>query len=149
MAMEKVATVRVLFADTDAMGIVYYANYLKWFETGRVELMRSLGMAYRELTGIGVHLPVTEASVRYLSPARYDDFLDIHAEVRGFRRASISFGYRIKREDGALLADGSTVHAFTDGDGKIVRVPALFLEKTGIGRPISLKGVSRGTKSGA
>ena len=88
--MEKVATVRVLFADTDAMGIVYYANYLRWFETGRVELMRNLGMAYRELTGIGVHLPVTEASVRYMAPARYDDILDIHAEVRGFRRASIT-----------------------------------------------------------
>ena len=146
--MEKVATVRVLFADTDAMGIVYYANYLKWFETGRVELMRSLGMAYRELTGIGVHLPVTEASVRYLAPARYDDFIDIHAEIRGFRRASIEFVYRIER-GGVLLADGSTVHAFTDGGGKIVRVPALFLEKTGIGRTISLKGVSRGTKSGA
>jgi len=146
--MEKVAKVRVLFADTDAMGIVYYANYLKWFETGRVELMRKLGMAYRELTGIGVHLPVTEASVRYLAPARYDDFLDIHSEVRGFRRASITFGYRIERGDGALLADGFTVHAFTDGDGKIVRVPGLFLEKTGIGRTISLKGGSRGTKPG-
>jgi acyl-CoA thioester hydrolase len=148
MAMEKVATVRVLFADTDAMGIVYYANYLKWFETGRVELMRSLGMAYRELTGIGVHLPVTEASVRYLAPARYDDFIDIHAEIRGFRRASIEFGYRIER-GGVLLADGSTVHAFTDGGGKIVRVPALFLEKTGIGRQIPMKGENRGTKSGA
>ena len=131
--MERVAEVRVLFADTDAMGIAYYANYLKWFEAGRVELMRSIGMAYRELTGIGVHLPVTEANVRYLSPARYDDLLAIRAEVRGFRRASITFGYRIDREDGTLLADGSTVHAFTDGDGKVVRVPETFLAKTGLG----------------
>ncbi len=130
--MERVVTVRVLFADTDAMGIVYYANYLKWFEAGRVELMRRMGMAYRELTGIGIHLPVTEATVRYLSPARYDDLLSIHAEIRGWKRASIAFGYRIEREDGTALADGSTVHAFTDADGKIVRVPEIFLAKTGL-----------------
>jgi acyl-CoA thioester hydrolase len=147
--MERVATVRVLFADTDAMGIVYYANYLKWFETGRVELMRKLGMAYRELTGIGVHLPVTEAVVRYLSPARYDDLLAVHAEVRGCKRASIAFGYRIEREDGSLLADGATVHAFTDGDGKIIRVPDSFLEKTGLKGKISSKEENRGTKPGA
>lgn len=146
--MEQVATVRVLFADTDAMGIVYYANYLKWFEMGRVELMRRLGMAYRELTGIEVHLPVTEASVRYHSPARYDDLLSIHAEVLGCKRASITFGYRIEREDGVLLADGATVHAFTDGDGKIVRIPGLFLEKTGIRQPLSSKGGIHGTKPG-
>lgn len=148
--MERVATVRVLFADTDAMGIVYYANYLRWFETGRVEVMRRRGMAYRELTGKGIHLPVTQASVRYFSPARYDDLLAIHAEIRECKRASIAFGYRIEREDGVLLADGETVHAFTDGDGKIVRIPELFFEKTGIRRqPSSSKGGSRGTKPSA
>ncbi len=147
--MERVATVRVLFADTDAMGIVYYANYLKWFETGRVEVMRRQGMAYRELTDTGIHLPVTEASVRYLSPARYDDLLAIHAEIRECRRASISFGYRIEREDGLLLADGETVHAFTDGDGRIVRIPEMFFEKTGCRRQSSSKGGRRGTKPGA
>ena len=146
--MEQVATVRVLFADTDAMGIVYYANYLKWFEKGRVELMRRLGMAYRELTGAGIHLPVTEASVRYLSPARYDDLLAIRAEIRSCKRASIAFGYRIERVDGVLLAEGETVHAFTDGDGKIVRIPKPFHEKTGIRQSISSKGGSRGTKPG-
>ncbi len=144
--MEQVATVRVLFADTDAMGIVYYANYLKWFEKGRVELMRRLGMAYRDLTGRGIHLPVTEATVRYLSPARYDDLLSIRAEIRGCKRASIAFGYRIENENGILLADGSTLHAFTDGEGKIVRIPDHFLEKTGIGKPSSSKGGSCGTK---
>src|SRR3972149_1820458 len=147
--MERVAEVRVLFADTDAMGIVYYANYLKWFEMGRGELMRSMGVADRELTGIGVHLPVTEATVRYLSPARYDDLLAIRAEVQGFRRASITFGYRIEREDGTLLADGSTVHAFTDGDGKVVRVPETFLAKTGLGQPFSSQGGGRGSTPGA
>lgn len=146
--MERVAEVRVLFADTDAMGIVYYANYLKWFEAGRVELMRRMGMAYRELTGIGVHLPVTEANVRYLSPARYDDLLSVYAEVLVRKRASIAFGYRIDREDGTILADGATVHAFTDGDGRIIRVPEIFLAKTGLGEPFSSKGGGRGTKPG-
>lgn len=130
--MERVATVRVIFGDTDAMGIAYYGNYLRWFEVGRVELLRRKGMAYRDLTGAGVHLPVTEASVRYHSPARYDDLLDVHAALRGMRRASIAFGYRIVREDGRLIAEGSTVHAFTDGSGKVVRVPAEFLRRTGM-----------------
>lgn len=147
--MEQVATVRVLFGDTDAMGIVYYANYLRWFEAGRVELMRKHGMACRELNGMGIHLPVTEAWIRYLSPARYDDLLAIHAEVREIRRASIAFRYRIEGKDGTLLADGSTVHAFTDVDGKIVRVPGSFIEKTGLGQPFSAKGGDRGTKPGS
>lgn len=131
--MERVATLRVIFGDTDAMGIAYYANYLRWFEVGRAELMRRKGMAYRELEDAGIHLPVTEASVRYHAPARYDDLLDIHAEMRGVRRASIAFGYRIVAADGALLAEGSTVHAFTDEAGKVVRVPAEFLRRTGLG----------------
>jgi len=142
--MKRVASVRVLFAETDAMGIVYYANYLKWFEQGRVELMRSMGMAYRDLTGIGVHLPGTEASVRYLSPARYDDLLAVHAEIRALGRASIAFAYRIEREDGTLLADGTTVHAFTDGDGNVVRVPEPFLTKTGLAKGSLGKGGQRG-----
>ena len=124
--MEKVATARVIFGETDAMGIVYYANYLKWFEMGRAELMRRRGLAYLDLTRRGVHLPVTRAEVRYLSPARYDDVLAIRAEVRGMGRASVTFGYRIEREDGTPLADGSTVHAFTDADGRVVRVPPGF-----------------------
>lgn len=129
--MERVATVRVLFADTDAMGIVYYANYLRWFETGRVELLRRMGMEYRELTSRGIHLPVTEAAVRYLLPARYDDLLEVHAEIGEPGRASVSFRYRIVRNDGAVLTEGSTVHAFTDGAGKVVRVPPGFRERTG------------------
>lgn len=124
--MEPVATARVLFADTDAMGIVYYANYLRWFEVGRVELLRGMGMAYREMTTRGIHLPVTEAAVRYLSPARYDDFLEIRAEVRELRRASVSFGYRILRAGGEVLAEGTTTHAFTDETGRVIRVPAEF-----------------------
>lgn len=142
--MKRVASVRVLFAETDAMGIVYYANYLKWFEKGRVELMRSMGMAYRELTGMGVHLPVTEAQIRYLSPARYDDLLSVRAEIRALGRASIAFAYRIEREDGTALAEGATVHAFTDGEGNVVRIPEPFLAKTGLAKRSLGKGGRRG-----
>lgn len=124
--MEHVADVRVIFADTDAMGIAYYANYLKWFEVGRVELLRKRGMAYRDLTERGIHLPVVEASVRYVSPARYDDLLRINAEVETLGGASIAFGYRLERQDGKVLAEGSTLHAFTDGSGKVVRAPVEF-----------------------
>lgn len=128
--MEHVADVRVLYGDTDAAGVAYYANYLRWFETGRAELMRRKGAAYRELTEAGVHLPVVEASVRYLSPARYDDVIQVFAEVREMRGARITFGYRLAREDGALLAEGATLHAFTDGRGKVVRPPAYLATKT-------------------
>ena len=124
--MERVATSRVIFGDTDAMGIVYYANYLRWFEIGRVELLRRKGMAYRDMTHRGIHLPVTRAEVRYLSPARYDDVLVIHAAILALKRASVSFAYRIERDDGTRLVEGSTTHAFTDDEGRVVRVPRGF-----------------------
>lgn len=126
--MEPVAEVRVIFADTDAMGIVYYANYLQWFEMGRVELLRKRGMVYRDLTAGGFHLPVVEARVRYHSPARYDDVLKIHAEVRKTGGASIAFGYLIERADGLRIAEGETLHAFTGDSGKVVRAPAEFVK---------------------
>ena len=138
--MERVATVRVLYADTDAAGVVYYANYLRWFETGRAELMRRLGIEYEALTRTGVLLPVTEAFVRYGAPARYDDTLHVHAAIRELRRASISFAYRIDREDGARLAEGHTVHAFTGSGGKIVPVPAGVRERIGIAKITEPKG---------
>ncbi|MGE5188712.1 MAG: acyl-CoA thioesterase [Gemmatimonadota bacterium] len=124
--MEAVATARVIFGDTDAMGIAYYANYLRWFEIGRVELLRRRGMVYRELSGRGIHLPVTRAEIRYIAPARYDDGLVIRAGIRSVGRASVSFAYRIERDDGTPLAEGATTHAFTDGRGRIVRVPEGF-----------------------
>lgn len=104
------------------MGIVYYGHYLRWFEVGRAELMRRKGFAYREMTEADVHLPVIESHAVYRSPARYDDILDIHAEVREVRGVRLSFGYRIARgDDGKTLVEGYTVHAFTDSSGKVVR----------------------------
>jgi acyl-CoA thioester hydrolase len=116
---------RVTYAETDAMGIVYYANYLRWFEVGRTELMRSLGIAYKDMKEKGTSLPVSEVFCKYHASARYDDILIIETSVDFLKRASIQFAYRILRKsDGTELATGSTLHAFVDEEGRIVRVPA-------------------------
>jgi acyl-CoA thioester hydrolase len=124
--LEHVATVRVIFGDTDAAGIVYYGNYLRWFEVGRAELMRRKGFLYLVTMERGVLLPVIEASARYHASARYDDVLRIHAEIRDVRGVRLTFGYRIERDDGTSLVTGHTVHAFTGRDGRPVRPPAEF-----------------------
>jgi len=112
--------VRVRYAETDQMGIVYYANYLVWFEIGRVELLRSLGLAYSQLER--EHqciLPVVEATCRYRSPARYDDQILIETRPALLRGPVIKFAYRIYRkakegEERKLLAEGETVHVVCD-----------------------------------
>ena len=124
--MEHVATLRVIYGDTDAAGIVYYGHYLRWFEVGRAELMRRKGFSYRETMEQGVLLPVIEAGASYHASARYDDVLRILAEIREIRGVRLAFGYRIERDDGTLLVTGHTVHAFTGRDGKPVRPPAAF-----------------------
>ncbi len=126
--MEHVATIRVIYGDTDAAGIVYYANYLRWFEVGRAELMRRKGFSYRDVMDGGVLLPAIEAGATYLSSARYDDELRVLAEIREVRGVRLTFGYRIEREDGTPLVTGHTVHAFTGLDGRPVRPPAAFRE---------------------
>jgi acyl-CoA thioester hydrolase len=119
--------VRVRYAETDQMGIVYYANYLVWFELGRVELLRSLGLAYSRLeTDHGCILPVIEASCRYKSPARYDDEILIETRPAMLRGSVLKFAYRILRKaldgrDQTLLAEGETVHVVCDD--KLQRKP--------------------------
>ncbi len=114
--------VRVRYAETDQMGIVYYANYLVWFELGRVELLRSLGLAYSQLeTDHGCILPVVEATCRYRSPARYDDEILIETRPSMLRGSVLKFAYRILRKGGngeqpQLLAEGETVHVVCDAE---------------------------------
>ena len=121
---------RVTYADTDAMGIVYYSHYLRWFEMGRTELMRSLGLAYKEIENQGTYLPVSEVFCRYLVSAKYDDVLIIETSVDFLKRASIQFAYRILRKaDAVHLVTGTTLHAFVDREGRIVRVPSSLEEK--------------------
>ncbi len=113
--------VRVRYAETDQMGIVYYANYLVWFEIGRVELLRSLGLAYSQLeTEHECILPVVEAKCRYRSPARYDDLILIETRPALLRGSVIKFAYRVYRkasqegQERELLAEGETVHVVCD-----------------------------------
>ncbi len=107
------------------MGIVYYSHYLRWFEMGRTELMRSLGITYKEMESQGTYLPVSEVFCRYLVSAKYDDVLIIETSVDFLKRASIQFVYRILRKaDAVHLVTGTTLHAFVDREGRIVRVPS-------------------------
>ena len=112
--------VRVRYAETDQMGIVYYANYLVWFEIGRVELLRSLGLAYSQLeTEHQCILPVVEAKCRYRAPARYDDQILIETRPALLRGPVLKFAYRILRkalegQQPTLLAEGETVHVVCD-----------------------------------
>jgi acyl-CoA thioester hydrolase len=118
------ARVRVRFADTDAMGVVYYGTYLAFFETGRVEALRQAGFLYNRLVDQGLHSPVVEAHVKYHAPARFDDLLLVEATVSEVRQARFRFDYRVRR-DADLLATGQTLHACVDARTlRPVRLPA-------------------------
>jgi len=117
-------TVRVHYADTDQMGVVYYANYLRWFEVGRTEWLRASGWSYREMERTGVSLPVLEACCAYRQPARYDDELAIDTRASRVSPARLRFDYVIRRAaDDTLLAEGHTVHAAVDAAGRPQRLP--------------------------
>ena len=126
-------TYRVLYGDTDAAGVVYYANYLRYFERGRTEFMREKVMTYREIESMGLVLPVIESYSRYKAPAAYDDLLIIETSLAEVKNVSCRFNYRIYRDDSdttrTLLAKGYTVHASVNRDGKLTRLPADILAK--------------------
>ena len=122
-------TCRVIYGDTDNMGQAYYGNYFRWFEIGRTELFRSLGIAYASVENRGIFLPVAEAYCKYSVPAKYDDLLMIETTLDTQLKAAIKFDYRIFSEDGkTLLAQGHTKHACLNRDGKVVRPPAFIKE---------------------
>ncbi len=111
------ARVRVRYAETDQMGVVYYANHFVWFEVARNAFTRQQGIDYRQLEAEGCFMPVIEARCRYRSPARYDDEIDIVIQPIQVRRRSVEFGYRILRGD-EQLAEGETVQVLVGKDGK-------------------------------
>jgi acyl-CoA thioester hydrolase len=123
--------VRVRYAETDQMGVVYHANYLVWFEVGRVDFIRSLGMDYRTMEqedGIGI--AVVDVSARYKSPARYDDELIVETQLRAARGAVIKFGYRIVRAaDQTVLCEGETVHVVVGRDMKKQSLPEKYASR--------------------
>ena len=112
------------------MGVAYYGNFLAFFETGRVEAMRQIGADYTSVVRRGVHLPVVEATVRYLQPARFDDLLLVHVGADDVRGARFTFRYHVVRDgDGARIASGHTVHACVDAVSlRPVRLPKWLLE---------------------
>ena len=115
---------RVRYADTDQMGWAYYGNYLRWFEIGRAEMLRSLGRSYREVEEVdGVLLPVLDARCRYFRGARYDELVAVETGVLDVARATLRFGYRILGEHGERCALGFTEHCVVTRDAKPVRPP--------------------------
>ena len=124
---KNLASYRVIYGDTDQMGVSYYANYLKWFEIGRTELLRQIGVPYTSIEEKGLRFPVTEVSCRYFRPSRYDDVITIETTLTSLGRATLTFSYRLLREeDGALIASGWTKHACVDKKGEVTKItPAL------------------------
>jgi acyl-CoA thioester hydrolase len=122
--------VRVRYAETDQMGVVYHANYLIWFEVGRVELLRQRGMVYKDIEmEEGCGLAVVEATARYMAPARYDDELIVETRVALVRGPVVRFTYRILRaEDGMLLCEGETMHVVVGRDMKRRTLPKKYAD---------------------
>lgn len=117
--------IRVIFGDTDQMGVVYYANYLRFFESARAAYWRSLGKSYKDLEAAQVALPVVEAHCNYKKPALYEDLLDVDVEVGELRAASMRFVYTIRR--GAdVIAEGYTRHAVIGPTGRPRALPDAF-----------------------
>lgn len=127
-------THRVIYGDTDAGGVVYNANFLRYFEKGRTELMREWVCSYREIEALGLILPVTECFARYKSPAFYDDLLEIETSIAELRKFSCRFHYRITRKDDhrskpTLIVKGYTIHAAVTREGKLTRLPESIMSK--------------------
>ena len=122
--------VRVRYAETDQMGVVYHANYLIWFEVGRVEYIRQLGLDYKSMEREeGCGIAVVDVSARYKAPARYDDELLVQTTLIAARGALIRFGYKILRAvDGVLLCEGETVHVVVGKDMKKRLLPKRYAE---------------------
>ena len=123
-APSSVSRVRVRYAETDQMGVVYYSNYFVWFEVGRTDLLRGTGVTYREMEAAGVSLPVIEAQCKYKQAAHYDDDLEIRTTGALVSPVRVAFTYEVVRPgDSQTLATGQTVHASIDRNGRPCRLP--------------------------
>jgi acyl-CoA thioester hydrolase len=121
---------RVRYAETDQMGVVYHANYAIWFEVGRVELLRQLGFRYRDMERKdNCHIAVVDLRCRYKAPAMYDDEIVIRTELKNVRESLLHFGYKIFRAgDATLLAEGETTHIVVNGNFERRALPPKYLE---------------------
>jgi acyl-CoA thioester hydrolase len=120
---------RVRYAETDQMGVVYHANHFIWFEVGRVELLRQLGFSYRDMEARdNLFVAVAEATCRYRTPIRYDEEILVRTQMLNVRESVIHFGYELRRvADDALLAEGETTHIVTDANMKIAMLPDKYM----------------------
>lgn len=121
---------RVRYAETDQMGVVYHSNHLIWFEVGRVELMRQMGFLYRDMErDDGRFIAVAEARCRYRAPVFYDEEVVVRTRLKSVRESVVVFTYELVRaDDGKLLAEGETVHVVTDSQLKLARLPEKYLK---------------------
>jgi len=121
---------RVRYAETDQMGVVYHSNHFIWFEVGRVELLRQLGFSYRDMESQdNCFIAVAEAKCRYRGPVRYDDEVLVRTRLLNVRESVIHFGYELRHaEDGKLLAEGETTHIVTDAQMKIIALPEKYMK---------------------
>jgi len=131
--------IRVRYAETDQMGVVYHANHFVWFEVGRVEFLRQLGFSYKDMElQDGGHIAVVEARCRYKAPARYDDEVIVRTQLKNVRESLVHFGYELVRAtDGLLLAEGETTHVVIDRELKKTAIPDKYMTifQEAIGRP--------------
>ncbi len=120
---------RVRYAETDQMGVVYHANYIVWFEVGRVEMLRQLGFTYSEMEKQDeTHIAVVDVRCRFKAPARYDEVITLRTRLLNVRKSLLHFGYEVLRdEDGALLAEGETIHIVVDSGFKRIPLPQKYL----------------------
>jgi acyl-CoA thioester hydrolase len=119
--------IRIRYAETDQMGVSYYANHFIWFEESRTEYFRALGILYTDLEAKGYFLPVLEAHCKYHSPTSYDDLIVVRTWISAVKKTSIRFSYEIlNKKNGALVAEGYTVHVFANRSFKPVRIPEVI-----------------------
>jgi len=127
-ALVSESRLRVRYAETDQMGVVYHANHFVWFEVGRVEFLRQMGFSYRDMErGDGCYIVVADARCRYKAPARYDDEVVVRTRLKSFRESVIHFGYELVSGDGTLLAEGETTHIVTNSAMKATTLPEKYV----------------------
>ena len=122
---------RVHFYDTDTMGVVHHANYIRWFETGRVEYLRSIGITLTEMMSDGILFPITEVRAKYLHSAKFDDDLELETTALELTKVKMEFNYKIRRQsDEKILVTGYSQNVFTNSaTGKISRLPEKYFSK--------------------
>lgn len=122
---------RVHFYDTDEMGVVHHSNYIRWFETGRVEFLRSIGITLTEMMSDKILFPLTEVKAKYFHPARFDDELELETNPLTLTKVKMEFNYKIRRRGGEeILVSGYSQNVFTNMEtGKIIRLPDKYFLK--------------------